>query len=1030
MLPNLDRPPMTVSPPTMAPTLQTSGEEDSCEPDHQDKARIDPPPAPPESGTTPPYAAADGLYEKAKPDAQFAARGAQPYNRNSPSDDDYDRKYAPDAYGEELGPTARVWRVYLDESREVDAEMVAGFHGTLDVLLVFAGLFSAVVTTFVAQSSQALDPNYTQITASLVYELTQMQRAMAAGSSLTEVPQSRYTMNTETQHVSDLWVNGLWLTSLVFALATAFISVLTKQWLQHYASITRGTPRARAYVRQYRLWSLMRWKIPFIIDFLPILLNAALLLFFAGLAVYVTPLNAAISCTIISFSVVIYLAYAVTIIWPIFVPHCAYKTPISDYIIYVLESLTHVSRFLFDFLHAAFRKRNALCRSPGRVARLLFADLWVAKVREPMHASDRMDIKSREMGDVSKHRDFLTTEAITWLCFSSSNTSAVGIAVQSVAGLPMGFQLTEPAAMEALAKDMLSRLQRECDSAYNYRTRREIIVDNADLIERLGRAILRFPHHYEMSLGKIWDEVYAYRREIMSPQLNALLRIMLLNRNGTGVWTPLRTKHTAYAADMSTFPTYTTDLHPLVWRSLYNALCLIQPPLLTLEPDILPCQIYALLTCMWIMLSQESQEELPLPPANSPFGRTAIPLNHYCAWLPAREELLKVVERLMSYQVGGLEPLAVFPPVDVRLMRLFPMLIEFIRTHEPRTESQAIWATVGLDQMAAFLARRFAPKSSDGIEYAPPMLDDGPSAAAVCAATETVVANIGHVSHWARPHVGKVLSYLDSPSLYEIFCRHAGVEQLLCVPVGDYSHLASELVDALASYMVAIERLSHRRPLTPAIKAQTEILLDFDVLLRICEYSGLYGRNGLRALCRMSRGVLVWRDVMLALEKDRHRDKRRIMSCAIGRAIQEETREGSVFRYEPNFDFVYLSGPELELHGMKRICEACEDEALRAVISTDGELHYGPLAVPWEFILPILADEPILARKEQLYSSQHLPAYTEATIDELPSQEDAMVDHIAPGEVDNLRTSRLASLWHRLHSRIHLSRRTAMDPGV
>ena len=97
----------------------------------------DPPPAPPESGTTPPYAAADGLYEKAKPDAQFAARGAQPYNRNSPSDDDYDRKYAPDAYGEELGPTARVWRVYLDESREIDAEMVAGFHGTLDVLLVF-----------------------------------------------------------------------------------------------------------------------------------------------------------------------------------------------------------------------------------------------------------------------------------------------------------------------------------------------------------------------------------------------------------------------------------------------------------------------------------------------------------------------------------------------------------------------------------------------------------------------------------------------------------------------------------------------------------------------------------------------------------------------------------------------------------------------------------------------------------------------------------------------------------------------------
>uniref|UniRef100_D8Q5E5 DUF6535 domain-containing protein n=1 Tax=Schizophyllum commune (strain H4-8 / FGSC 9210) TaxID=578458 RepID=D8Q5E5_SCHCM len=1025
-MPLPDEIPSTTSPEAMTPVSNTS-DEDQVESDNAGTTSERDRDAPSDSERLRQYERQSG---KANSGPQFEGRRGHLYKRSSASDVDYERKYAPDPYGEEVGDSARVWRVYNDEAQMVDAEMVEGLNGTLDVLLVFAGLFSGVVTTFVSESSQALNPDYAQISASLLFELTRMQRAMSSGLPITEVPRSQYSMNSETQNTSDVWVNGLWLTSLVFALATAFITVLAKQWLQHYASATGGSLRDRAYVRQYRLWSFTRWNVPFIIDFLPILLNIALLLFLAGLAVYVAPMNASIAHTIISFTALIFLAYAVTIILPIWVPHCAYKTSISDYMIYIAVLLARLSRFFMDFLYHAVRLRHALCRSPRRMTKLMFAEIWNENVREPMHAKERMSLKSREMVDVSEHRDFLTAEVIVWLCFSSLNTSAASIAVQAVAGLPIEFRFTEPAAMEGLSVDVFHALQRECESEFDNWTNRQFVVDSADLIERLGRAILHFPNYPEISLAKLWDEVYAYRHEIMSPQLDALLRVMLLHRMGTGVWSPLRTEHTAYAADMTTFPTYTTDLHPLVWRSLYNALRLIQPPLLTLDPDILPCQTYAVMTCMWIMLSQENQEEPRLPRPDTLFGRTAIPLNHYCAWLPAREELLKVMERLISYQVSELEPLAVSPSVDVRLMRLFPMLIEFIRTHEPRTESQGIWATVGLDQMAAFLARRFVPKSSDRIGYAPPMLNDGLSAAAAFAAAETILTNVSHVSPWARPSVGRALSYFDCPSLYEIFCRHAGVEHLLCVPVGIYSHLANELVDALASYMMAIERLSLRRPLTPTMKAQTELLLDFEVLLRICEYSGLHGRNGLRALCRMSRGAPVWRDIMLALEKDRHRDKRRIMSCAIGRAIQEETRDGSVFRYDPDFDYVYLSGPELELHGMVRICEACEDGALRAVISTNGELHYGPLAVPWEFIVPILADEPVLARKEQLYNSQHLPAYAEATIDEFPTLEEAMVDHIATGEVDNTRTSRLALLWHHLDSRIHLSRRIAMDPGV
>jgi hypothetical protein len=36
-----------------------------------------------------------------------------------------------------MGDHARVWRIYNDEADRIDAEMVAGWRGTLDTLLIF-----------------------------------------------------------------------------------------------------------------------------------------------------------------------------------------------------------------------------------------------------------------------------------------------------------------------------------------------------------------------------------------------------------------------------------------------------------------------------------------------------------------------------------------------------------------------------------------------------------------------------------------------------------------------------------------------------------------------------------------------------------------------------------------------------------------------------------------------------------------------------------------------------------------------------
>ncbi|KIK54349.1 hypothetical protein GYMLUDRAFT_142068, partial [Collybiopsis luxurians FD-317 M1] len=51
------------------------------------------------------------------------------------------------------------WKVYLEEAESHDEDVLKSFRDTIDTLLVFAALFSVVVTSFIIQSSQALQPD-------------------------------------------------------------------------------------------------------------------------------------------------------------------------------------------------------------------------------------------------------------------------------------------------------------------------------------------------------------------------------------------------------------------------------------------------------------------------------------------------------------------------------------------------------------------------------------------------------------------------------------------------------------------------------------------------------------------------------------------------------------------------------------------------------------------------------------------------------------------------------------------------------
>ncbi|KAF9025417.1 hypothetical protein BDZ89DRAFT_902932, partial [Hymenopellis radicata] len=195
---------------------------------------------------------------------------------------DHECKFDEDQPYHEVGENARIWKTYLAESAKFNADKVASWTDALDVSLIFAGLFSGVVSTFVSQTFQTLQIDNTEVTSNLIFELVRLQRASMDGLPSDSVPHSPLTPPMPPPTFT--WVNGLWFASLALSLSTALVASLTRQWVHEYhAPIQLETDRDRARISQFRFTDLLKWHVPLIIGLLPVLMHIALGFFSAGL---------------------------------------------------------------------------------------------------------------------------------------------------------------------------------------------------------------------------------------------------------------------------------------------------------------------------------------------------------------------------------------------------------------------------------------------------------------------------------------------------------------------------------------------------------------------------------------------------------------------------------------------------------------------------------------------------------------------------------------------------------------------------
>ena len=129
-------------------------------------------------------------------------------------------------------------------------------------------------------------------------ELT-VQLLIHISSQLNNASVPGYTEQPFAVEQSDVIANALFFASLALLLVTSFLAMLVKGWIRDFdRDLPSNTaPELRAREHEYRLHGLIQYKLPEIVNTLPILIQIALALFCVGLLVILKPINPEITFT-------------------------------------------------------------------------------------------------------------------------------------------------------------------------------------------------------------------------------------------------------------------------------------------------------------------------------------------------------------------------------------------------------------------------------------------------------------------------------------------------------------------------------------------------------------------------------------------------------------------------------------------------------------------------------------------------------------------------------------------------------------
>ncbi|CAA7262197.1 unnamed protein product [Cyclocybe aegerita] len=239
------------------------------------------------------------------------------------------------------------------------------WKGEVQNLLIFAGLFSAVVTAFLVESYKLLQPDKGDLSITYLAHISARLDNLANATAFPPASITEPNSNAFSPSSSSTRVNILWFLSLVLSLATVLIGIVCLQWLREHQRYPQTLTQKEAFALFHmRSESLRKWYVPQIFAGLPLLLQLALIFFLAGIIDFLQAIDKTVAIPVIVFVSLTLCFFLVTTILPVFQSYtlalplntnepevstpCAYKSPQA----WALLRLLTLSRPLFLFIHS------------------------------------------------------------------------------------------------------------------------------------------------------------------------------------------------------------------------------------------------------------------------------------------------------------------------------------------------------------------------------------------------------------------------------------------------------------------------------------------------------------------------------------------------------------------------------------------------------------------------------------------------------------------------------------------------------
>ena len=251
-----------------------------------------------------------------------------------------------------------MWNMYMNEVKKDDKRMADAWKEDSNGILVFVslnllvpllvsmtrfktGLFSATVGAFIIEFYKQLSPS-------------------SGVQTVIPLANGNYTIiasQPPPPKASIIWVNAMWLISLVLSLTSALIATLLQQWARRYVEMPHrpNDPKDRARVRSFLYFGTKFYKMRFAVQLAPTLLHLSVYLFFAGLVVVFRTINKSVAIAVEVAVGVFGVAYITLSILPCLDVRCPYRTPMSYFLWYPTHAILSFSaiclRWVLELFH-------------------------------------------------------------------------------------------------------------------------------------------------------------------------------------------------------------------------------------------------------------------------------------------------------------------------------------------------------------------------------------------------------------------------------------------------------------------------------------------------------------------------------------------------------------------------------------------------------------------------------------------------------------------------------------------------------